>query len=237
MLNRTKRETTMRNIINDIYLDKDLSPILGFKGGTACYFFYKLPRFSTDLDFNLLNLNKTKIVWQKMFNILKEHGEVTDKHIKQNTIFFLLSHTKGRTAIKIEISTRKIEEISSYNLEEFYGTSILVMKKEDIFANKLIALTKRYEATPRDLFDIHFFFKNNWDINEKIIKKVTGEGLLNYLSKLLKTINKNFKGKNILTGFGELLENRSQKDFVKRKLANETINQIKFYIDSKERKI
>jgi len=55
MLDRTKHENTMRNILNEVYSHKDLSPILGFKGGTACYFFYELPRFSTDLDFNLLN--------------------------------------------------------------------------------------------------------------------------------------------------------------------------------------
>lgn len=42
-----------------------------------------------------------------------------------------------------------------------------VQTKETIFANKLVALTER--NTNRDIYDVYFFFKNMWDINEKII--------------------------------------------------------------------
>ena len=44
----------MLQILKDIYSDPKLSTALGFKGGTALMFFYNLPRFSVDLDFNLL---------------------------------------------------------------------------------------------------------------------------------------------------------------------------------------
>jgi len=47
-------------ILKDIYSDTDISPFLGFKGGTAAYLFYDLPRFSVDLDFDLLDETKRK---------------------------------------------------------------------------------------------------------------------------------------------------------------------------------
>jgi len=236
MLDRTKHENTMRNILNEVYSHKDLSPILGFKGGTACYFFYGLPRFSTDLDFNLLNLDKKEVIFDAVPSILGKYGEVTDKYIKANTIFFFLFHTKGRSEIKIEISTREVEKVNQYELLEFYGTSMLVMKKEDIFANKLIALKNRHSASSRDLFDINFFFKNNWDISENVIETVSKKNLLDYMKELLKYIQKNFNNETIHLGLGELVENESQRYFIKNKLIEDTINQIKFYIDSKEKK-
>lgn len=45
----------MAQILSLIFKDKDLCNALGFKGGTALMFFHNLPRFSTDLDLNLLN--------------------------------------------------------------------------------------------------------------------------------------------------------------------------------------
>jgi len=235
MLNRTKHENTMRNILNEIYSHKILSSLLGFKGGTSCYFFYNLPRFSTDLDFNLLNLNKKEIVFNTLPSILEKYGTITDKYIKTNTIFFFLVHTKNRSGIKIEISIREIEKINNYDVLEFYGTSMIVMKKEDVFANKLIALKSRYQPTPRDLFDINFFFKQNWDISENIIKTIIGKTSLDYLNDLSMYIKNSFKKDTIHLGLGELVENESQRYFVKNKLIDDTISQINFYMDSKSR--
>ena len=178
MLDRIKHETTMRNIVDAVYKNYELSSTLGFKGGSACYFFYDLPRFSTDLDFNLLDISKKDTVCEALENLLLKHGGIRDKYVKANTIFFYLSHTFEKSGIKIEVSIREIEKINSYDLLEFYGTSILVMKKEDIFANKLLALTYRHSATARDLYDINFFFLKNWDINKGIIEKVTGDSFV-----------------------------------------------------------
>ena len=46
----------MGYILKDIYADITINSLLGFKGGTCAYFFYNLPRFSVDLDFDLLEL-------------------------------------------------------------------------------------------------------------------------------------------------------------------------------------
>ncbi|MBW6441478.1 nucleotidyl transferase AbiEii/AbiGii toxin family protein [Patescibacteria group bacterium] len=235
MLDRIKHETTMRSILDDVYSTSSLSSALGFKGGTACYFFHGLPRFSVDLDFNLLNMNVKDKVYDLLPSILGKYGEVKDRHIKTNTIFFYLVHTAQKHGIKIEISTRKIEKINSYDLLEFYGTSILVMKEEDIFANKLLALKYRHAATSRDLYDINFFFKKSWDINGYIIEKVTGMTLMDYLKSLPDYILTNFNKRTIHLGLGELLEDQAQRDFVKNKLIDDSVNRIRFYIDSYER--
>ena len=57
-----KHKLLMLRILNDIFTDKELAASLAFKGGTALMFFYQLPRFSVDLDFNLLCLEKSDTV-------------------------------------------------------------------------------------------------------------------------------------------------------------------------------
>lgn len=54
MFNKDKHTLIMTQILKDIYSDVTISSLLGFKGGTAAYLFYDLPRFSVDLDFDLL---------------------------------------------------------------------------------------------------------------------------------------------------------------------------------------
>ncbi|MFH0925077.1 MAG: nucleotidyl transferase AbiEii/AbiGii toxin family protein, partial [bacterium] len=48
----------MGRILRDIYSNISICPLLGFKGGTCAHFFYNLPRFSVDLDFDLFHNDK-----------------------------------------------------------------------------------------------------------------------------------------------------------------------------------
>jgi len=66
MVNINKHKFFLTQILKDIYSDIELANSLGFKGGTALMFFYDLPRFSIDLDFNLLYLAKEKTVYEKV---------------------------------------------------------------------------------------------------------------------------------------------------------------------------
>ena len=50
----------MGRILKDVYTDVSIAPLLGFKGGTCAYFFYGLPRFSVDLDFDLFSQDEIK---------------------------------------------------------------------------------------------------------------------------------------------------------------------------------
>src|SRR3989339_1139551 len=111
MLNKEKHNLTMGRIIKEIYNNKALAPLLGFKGGTCAYYFYGLPRFSVDLDFDLLKTDEItqKKVFEEVEKILITHGVIKDKIIKFFTIWFLLSYSKEDHNIKVEISTRRPE--------------------------------------------------------------------------------------------------------------------------------
>jgi len=79
MVNVNKHKFFMVQILKDIYSDIELSNCLGFKGGSAMMFFYNLPRFSVDLDFNLLDISKEDTVYQKVRSILLKYGSITDE--------------------------------------------------------------------------------------------------------------------------------------------------------------
>lgn len=68
----------MVQILKEIYADIELANCLGFKGGTALMFFYDLPRFSVDLDFNLLCIKNEDIVYTKVRNIILKYGNIYD---------------------------------------------------------------------------------------------------------------------------------------------------------------
>ena len=70
MVDINRHRFILVQILNDIYSDILLSNCLGFKGGSALMFFYDLPRFSVDLDFNLLEASKEELVFRKVLNIL-----------------------------------------------------------------------------------------------------------------------------------------------------------------------
>jgi len=61
-----KHKYYLVRILKDIYSDIELANCLGFKGGTALMFFYGLPRFSVDLDFNLIVAEKEDMAYRKM---------------------------------------------------------------------------------------------------------------------------------------------------------------------------
>lgn len=226
MFDLNEHKFILIQILKDIYSDKELGRILGLKGGTACYLFYNLPRFSVDLDFNLLELKKKNIIFKKIKKILKKYGTLKEAKEKRYTLFFLLSYKKNAKNIKIEISKRKFPD--SYQVKSYLGIPILVMKKEDIFAHKLVALLERKNIANRDLFDLWFFFKENWKINQKIVKLRTKEKLKTYLRKCIKAI-KEVNEKYLLQGLGEVLD-PSQKKWLKENLKKELIFLIRYYL-------
>src|SRR3990172_10864567 len=89
MLMISSHRTIMINVLKDIYSDIEISSLLGFKGGTALYFFYNLPRFSVDLDFDLLDESKKDIVFEHVLKIVEKYGELRVKKEKHFTLFWL----------------------------------------------------------------------------------------------------------------------------------------------------
>ena len=216
----------MARILKDIYSDVEISSLLGFKGGTAAYFFYNLPRFSVDLDFDLLgDSSGKKIVFSKVEDVLKKYGTIKEKRVKRWTIFFLLSYGGEDHNIKVEISTRPHN--NQYEIKEYLGIAMLVAKKETLFASKLVALTGRKNIAMRDVYDIYFFAKNNWDIDREIIKFWTGGNIKECLDKSVKALEK-ISEREILQGLGEVLEEK-EKRWAKKNLKKETLFLLKNY--------
>ena len=223
----------MGQILKDIYTDVSIGSLLGFKGGTCAYFFYNLPRFSVDLDFDLLSVSpeNQKMVFEKIVAILSKYGSVKDQYIKRFTIFALLSYGDDDHNIKIEINVRKLADNirEHYELKEYLGILMVVAKKDYMFASKLAALTLRNETAMRDVYDIHYFAKNNWDINAEIIKERTGKTVKEYLAACVACIEKT-KDSQILQGLGELVDGEKEKAWIKNHLKADAIFMLKNYL-------
>lgn len=220
MLNRNLHESIMTSILLDIFEDREIGHNLIFKGGTAVYLFYGLDRFSVDLDFNIIDESKIEEIFNKVRILLEKRGKVVDAQIKHFTIFFLLNYGAGNRNLKIEISKRKAK--SEFDLLSYYGVEMKVLKKEYMFAYKLVALLDRKAVASRDLFDIEFFLSQGWGIEESIVQDRTGLSLKEYLPKVISFIEKTFTADNILQGLGELLTNE-QKDRVKATLKRDAL--------------
>jgi len=233
MLNREKHQLIMGQILKDIYSDIAIGPLLGFKGGTCAHFFYNLPRFSVDLDFDLLVVNEEnqKLVFDKIIGILSKYGEIKDQYIKGFTVFALLSYGDDDHNLKVEINVRKLVESikDHYEMKEYLGISMFVAKKDYLFANKLSALTLRTETAMRDVYDIHYFAKNNWDINAEVIKERTGKTIKEYLSDCVDFVEK-VKDNQMLQGLGELIDSEKEKAWVRNHLKADTIFMLKNYM-------
>lgn len=232
MLNKEKHQLIMGQILKDIYTDISISPLLGFKGGTCAYFFYSLPRFSVDLDFDLLEATKEnqEAVFAKIVSILSKYGQIKDQHVKRFTTFALLSYGDDDHNIKVEINVRQLAENMKdlYEMKEYLGISMMAAKQDYLFGGKLAALTLRTEPAMRDIFDIQYFAKNHWDINEEVVKKLTGKTAKEYLPDCIAFIEK-IKESQMLRGLGELVDSEKQKDWVRSHLKDEAIFMLKNY--------
>ena len=215
-------------ILKEIYSDRDIASFMGFKGGTAAYIFYSLPRFSLDLDFNLLESKRKDLVFGKMRSILKEYGNIKIAREKRYTIFFLLSYGEKAKNIKVEISKREFPD--NYEVRNYLGIPMMVMARKDIFAHKLVAFLDRSGIANRDLFDLWFFFKNNWKINEEIVELRTKKKFRDYLKICIKQVKK-VNDTYILQGLGEILD-IEQKKWVKNSLKKDLIFLMRNYLIS-----
>ena len=225
MLDIDQHKFLMVQLLKEIYSDFQLSNNLVFKGGTALMFFHGLPRFSVDLDFNLLDKSMEKKVYTKIRKIAKKHGSIHDEAIKHFGIIVVVDYGIGERKLKIEISNRAFNDRSE--IKSFMGISMNVMVPEDMFAHKLCALLDRSSITNRDIFDSWFFMQNRTPINASIIESRMGTTYNEYLQKCIDYLKNKHQG-SLLQGVGELMDHET-KTFVKNKLKTETITLLKFY--------
>lgn len=220
-----KHKFLMLQILKDIYSDTELANSLGFKGGTALMFFYNLPRFSVDLDFNLIIAENEELVYQKVRSVLLKYGTIYDEAKKFYGPIIVLDYGVGERKLKVEISNRLFD--NHYEIKNLLGINMKVMVNSDMFAHKLCALLDRTELTNRDIFDTYFFLQQRTPINKNIVETRMNCTLSDYLQQCIESLEKT-SDKGILNGLGELMDEDTKK-FVRTKLRTETIDLLRFY--------
>lgn len=210
MLNKENHRTLMFQIIKDIFNSK-IWKYLAFKWWTACYFLYWLNRFSTDLDFDLIDNSQN--IDEELYKILKKYWSIKT----WNKI--ILSYWTSDVNIKVDVN-RKIWKNNTYEFVNFYWNTIKVQDKATIFANKLVALIERH--TNRDIYDVYFMFSNMFPINEKVIIERTWSNKKELFLKIKEKLEKIPKNYKILDWLWEVLDEK-QKSFVKNNLVSDLI--------------
>lgn len=230
MLHIEKHKNMLVRILKDIYTNNTIGPVLGFKGGTAAFLFYDLPRFSVDLDFDLLSKDMDDQVFEAVRKIISNYGKIKTAHKKYFTLFFELSYAEDDRNIKVEINRRNSE--SHYEIANYFGISMKIMCREDMFANKLLAMYERIERTNRDIFDIWFFLEKNWPIKKELVEKRSNMPFKKFLAQCIKKLETRSK-RSVLAGMGELL-NEKQKNWAREKLIPDTIFFLKLQLDNEK---
>ena len=219
-----KHRYFMMQVLLAIFRDKELSNQLAFKGGTSLLLFHQLPRFSTDLEFNLLDSTKTENVFHKLHNLLSKFGKIDDEAMKFYGPLLVLNYGGENRMLKVEVSTRQYD--NHYEIKTLAGTDIRVMTLPDMFAHKLCALGER--VTPRDIFDVCFFLQKSTAINPNIVRLRTGKSVADYAVQCAESVRKT-SPKMLMQGIGELIGDEKQKSFVKSHLIEETASNLELF--------
>lgn len=224
-MDKQRHKLYMAQILSLIFKDKDLCNVIGFKGGTALMFFHNLPRFSTDLDFNLLDVSKQDVVYNKVRQILLRFGTIDDEAKKLYGPILVLNYGKGERMLKVEISNRQYD--NHYETKTLAGTDIRVLTVPDMFAHKLCAMGER--LSPRDVFDVWFFLQQmHASVNENIIKERTGKTVSEYAAWCSQRVRET-SPKLLMQGLGEVIDDTRTKNFVKTRLIEETAQALELF--------
>ncbi|MDR3367472.1 MAG: nucleotidyl transferase AbiEii/AbiGii toxin family protein [Prevotellaceae bacterium] len=218
----------MMNILKDIYSDLTLANVLGFKGGTALMLFHDLPRFSVDLDFDLLQAEIEKKVYEKLRKIVLQYGKIHDEAAKFYGIIIVLDYGVGERKLKVEISNRLLP--AEYENLSYMGINVKTMTLRDMLSHKLCALLDRTELVSRDIFDVWFLLSKQTSVNRQIIEQRMQKPMSEYLQSCIDSIEQ-AKQPQLLSGLGELIRS-DMKPFVKNKLKNEVLTLLRFYKES-----
>lgn len=188
-------------------------------------FFYDLPRFSVDLDFNLLDLQKEDIVYEKVRKIILGYGNIHDEAKKHSGPLIVLDYGVGERKLKVEISNRDFND--RYEIRNLMGINVRVMVPADMFAHKLCALLDRNTMVNRDIFDSWFMMQKKMPVNRLIVESRMKMPFQDYLEQCIDTLERK-SDRGLLNGLGELMDEEI-KSFVRTKLRTDTIKLLKFY--------
>jgi len=198
------REYLQVIILNSIYSHR-LGKRVYFTGGTSLRYFYDMPRFSEDLDFDTDDLTHEdfkELLKSAEKGLMKEGFSVNISPEKRKDLFIAELNFEGlmkiygltdtRTSdlmIKIEIYKPSWRLTSQPDVLSLYGYnfSAVLLGKGNVISEKLCALFNRRRG--RDIYDLLFMLKRCFPFDEEVLKANMIKGspkklILEYLNKL-----------------------------------------------------
>lgn len=198
------REYLQVIILNSIY-KHNFGRSMFFTGGTALRFFYNIPRFSEDLDFDTVDLTFEKfkeILEYVKEGLFKEGFSLEISLEKRNNLYIAEIYFKDLMRlyeitdkrgidlmIKIEVYRPLWEITSESKVLSLYGYnfSSILLEKGYLFSEKLCALFNRKRG--RDVYDTLFMLKKKFPINKDVlvfnkIRDFSGEVIVKHLKGL-----------------------------------------------------
>jgi predicted nucleotidyltransferase component of viral defense system len=157
-----------------------------FKGGTCLSKFYKIGRFSEDIDFTLRKELDIGGLLRKIVSDLRSFGmesEIRQERRAFNSIMSAI-RTKGPlyrgtpnsvSSLKIDINTKSSIDmeplVSTYNpiYTDIPSFSLPVMQEKEILAEKVRAIMTRAKA--RDVYDVWFLLGDGVPFDTGLIEK------------------------------------------------------------------
>ena len=219
MFDKKLHEDNIRKILTWLFTS-EISDFLWFKWWTLTYLCYGLDRFSTDIDIDILDTEKEQEIIDTVRKLLYSLWD-----IKNETLWKFRYDERGMN-IKVELNKR-IRKANTYDFKEIDWVKIRCMKKDSIFGNKLVALYERMKN--RDLYDVNFFLKNKFPLNEKLIEERTWKNKEEFIKELISILPDHYNHNTILAEIWEVLTDE-QKIWMKNKALNETIELLKTMI-------
>lgn len=198
------REYLQVIILNSIF-KHSLGKAMFFTGGTAMRFFYNMPRFSEDLEFDTPGLSFRDFIKLSEYarkGLLKEgfstevssekRGNVyiAELHFKDVTKSYKITDTRGLDLmIKIEVYKPSWKLQSESDVLSLYGYnfSSILLEKGFVFSEKICALVNR--GMGRDIYDTLFMLRKRFPFNKNVLaaNKIKGspqEIILRHLNNL-----------------------------------------------------
>jgi predicted nucleotidyltransferase component of viral defense system len=127
----------------------------------------------------------------------------------------------------VEISNRTYPD--EYDLVDYLGISMNVMKLEFMFSHKLMALLDRNALTNRDVFDCWHCMQQRIMLRRSILELRLTCSFEDYMDQCIEAVS-GIHQNRLLDGMGELLD-PELKHWVKANLAEEFITLARMYRD------
>lgn len=225
MFDKKLHEDNIRKILRWLFTS-EISDFLWFKWWTLTYLCYWLDRFSTDIDIDILDIKKEQEIIETVRKLLYSLWDIKNETLWKTIHRWIFRYDERGMNIKVELNKR-IRKANTYDFKEIDWIKIRCMKKDSIFGNKLVALYERMKN--RDLYDVNFFLKNKFPLNEKLIEERTWKNKEEFIKELISILPDHYNQNTILAEIGEVLTDE-QKIWMKNKALNETIELLKTMI-------